>query len=268
MRRLLWILPAALSLLAVLAAAAPARWVTGWIAVATDGRLQAFETEGPWWSGRMRLALSDPGNPRTAPMLLPDRVQWRVTGVASSPLALQLEIRAPGMSPDALLAQLSPGVKAVTLRLAAWQARVPLAVLEGAGAPWNTLGLTGTLLWQHEELVLESSTSATNLKGRGTLQILGAESNVSPVRPLGSYRLIWTGDERGLQFALQTDGGSPLLLEGSGQVLGGRLRFSGTAKAAAGFEDALASLLSVIGRREGDVMRLRVSAAAAGRRQA
>ncbi|MDE2047816.1 MAG: type II secretion system protein N [Betaproteobacteria bacterium] len=258
MRRLTWGLLLALALLLTALVAAPAEWLTARLASASGGRLLAYETTGPWWAGRTRLALADPGNPRAAPMLLPGQVAWRIAGLSLSPLALRLAVTAPGLSSAPLGVQVSPAVSGVTVALSGWQARLPLGLLEGFGAPWNTLGLTGTLLWQHEELILESSTSATNLKGRGTLQILSAESSVSPVRPLGTYRVDWTGDERGLQFRLHTDSG-PLVLEGDGAVAGGRLRFTGTAKAAPGYEEALASLLSIIGRREGDVMRLRVS---------
>lgn len=258
MRRTAWAFALLCCLFVVLLLAAPAVWLTARLSAASGGRLQAYETRGPWWAGSTRLALSDPGNPRVAPMLLPGHVAWRIAGVSLSPLALRVQVGAPALAQHTLDVQLSPAVSGVKLVMQPWQAKLPLGLLEGFGAPWNTLGLTGTLLWQHDELVLESSTSATNLKGRGTLQILGVESSVSPVRPLGTYRVNWTGDERGLQFTLQTDSG-PLLMDGEGQIAGGRFSFSGTAKAAAGHEEALASLLSVIGRREGDVMRLRVS---------
>ena len=43
----------------------------------------------------------------------------------------------------------------------------------------------------------------------------------------------------------------PLLLQGRGQWVGGRLRFAGDAQAAPGSELALTNLLNIVGRRDG-----------------
>jgi general secretion pathway protein N len=259
MRKLLLTLAALLLILTVLLIFSPAAWVANSLVTASRGRIVASEVHGLWWHGSMRVALSDPENARTLPMLLPGKVAWQLSGGSIFPPVAQLALVAPALSPQPLLVQLKiDGLRDVTVVAQKWQARLPLALLQGFGAPWNTLGLSGTLLWQHEELSMESSTSTTNLKGRGTLYVLGAQSNVSPLKPLGSYRVQWIGDGQGTQFSLFSEQG-PLLLDGSGQMLAGKLHFEGTAKSAEGFEPALASLLAVIGRREGSVVRIRVS---------
>jgi general secretion pathway protein N len=259
MRKLLLTFLALVLTFVLLLAFAPASWVAHSLARASGGRIVASEVHGLWWRGSMRVALTDPDNSRTAPMLLPGRVAWHLTGGRIAPPTALLAFEAPALAKEALRLELGiKGVSDVTIVVQKWQAQLPLALFQGFGAPWNTLGLTGTLLWQHEELSMESSTSRTNLRGRGTLYVLGAQSSVSPLRPLGSYRVQWNGEERGTQFNLFSEQG-PLLLDGSGQMLAGKVRFEGTAKAAEGFEPALASLLAVIGRREGGVVRIRVS---------
>ena len=66
---------------------------------------------------------------------------------------------------------------------------------------------------------------------------------------MGSYRLTLNG---GSSSTLQLDTlEGALLLTGSGQWVGSRLRFSGTASAAPDREAALANLLNIIGRRSG-----------------
>jgi general secretion pathway protein N len=66
---------------------------------------------------------------------------------------------------------------------------------------------------------------------------------------MGSYRITLLGGQTPA-VQLDTLEGS-LQLSGSGQWVGSRLRFSGTASAAPEREDALANLLNIIGRRSG-----------------
>ena len=75
-------------------------------------------------------------------------------------------------------------------------------------------------------------------------------SRLSSLRPIGSYQLKLSGGEA-VALDLSTLEGS-LRLSGSGQWVGGRLRFNGEASAAPGLEAQLANLLNIIGRRQGD----------------
>ena len=88
------------------------------------------------------------------------------------------------------------------------------------------------------------------LQGNLQLDALDVSSKLSTLSPMGSYRVsVHGGDSPTL--ALSTLSGA-LLLNGSGQWVGQRLRFTGEAKAAAGSESALANLLNILGRRTGD----------------
>ena len=66
---------------------------------------------------------------------------------------------------------------------------------------------------------------------------------------MGSYRTTLLGGETP-RLQLETLDGA-LNLSGTGQWVGSRLRFSGSASAAPDREEALANLLNIIGRRNG-----------------
>ena len=74
-------------------------------------------------------------------------------------------------------------------------------------------------------------------------------SRLSTLKPMGSYRLtLKGGDVHTLQLETLQGG---LQLSGSGQWIGGKLRFDGFASAAPERQDALSNLLNIIGRRDG-----------------
>ena len=75
-------------------------------------------------------------------------------------------------------------------------------------------------------------------------------SRVATVQPLGSYRVQLQGGDTPTLTLSTLEG--PLRLTGSGQWVGRRLRYSGEARADPGLEAALANLLNLLGRRQGD----------------
>jgi general secretion pathway protein N len=260
-RRFVWLLAAMVLLVILMLALAPAQWLAGVIQQVSNGRALPLEVHGVWWRGQMRVALADKANERTPPTLLPGVLSWRLAGGSLSPLAAMLEVSAPALAPAPMTLTLSPiGLSGAKISASAWKTQMPLGLLEGLGAPWNTLGLVGLLYWQHEEVLIESTTSATNFRGNGKLLASELQSSLSPLKPLGSYRMQWNGEPSGgVKFTLATDQG-PLILDGNGDFLNGKARFDGTAQAAPGAEGALSSLLAVIGRREAGsaVVRIRV----------
>ena len=87
------------------------------------------------------------------------------------------------------------------------------------------------------------------MTGRAELTAHDMSSNLSTVRPLGSYVLKLTGGET-LTFALSTLAGS-LQLSGTGSMVAGNLRFRGKAEPEDGMEAQLSNLLNLIGSRQG-----------------
>ncbi len=80
------------------------------------------------------------------------------------------------------------------------------------------------------------------------LEMNDIASRLSPVKPLGAYKLAldWRGSQA--RLTLVTVRG-PMLLNGSGKLQNGRLQFSGNAEAEAGQEARLANLLNLLGQR-------------------
>jgi general secretion pathway protein N len=83
------------------------------------------------------------------------------------------------------------------------------------------------------------------------LDLTEVASRLSPIRPLGAYRvrMDWQGQQAQLQL---TSLAGPMLLNGNGGIDKGRFHFSGRAQAASGQEERLANLLNLLGQRRQD----------------
>ena len=137
----------------------------------------------------------------------------------------------------------------VQATLADGRSQWPAALLAGLGTPWNTLQFDGDLLLDTRALSVEWVQGRLAIAGRAELTAQQLSSRLSTLRPMGSYRItVLGGATPALQ--LETLEGS-LQLSGSGQWVGSRLRFTGTASAAPESESALSNLLNIVGRRSG-----------------
>ena len=135
------------------------------------------------------------------------------------------------------------------LRIGNQRTHWPAAVLAGLGTPWNTLQIDGNLLLSTQGLSVEWNEGRLAVAGRAELTASRLSSRLSTLKPMGSYRITLTG---GSPSTLQLDTlEGALQLTGTGQWIGSRLRFSGTASAAPEREAALSNLLNIIGRRSG-----------------
>ncbi|WP_455284732.1 type II secretion system protein N [Cupriavidus necator] len=253
-RRLRWLgiglASAALTGVAML----PATWIAERVATQTRGRVLLADASGSLWHGSATLALSAGTGSQTA-TVLPGRLQWTLafwpllTGTARLVVSHSEAMTAP---------------VAITVTPGGWTAqsgaiRLPAALLEGIGAPFNTLRPDGLMRLDWSTLQGRFSGNGKNgngMSGHMTLRIEQVSSAVSRLRPLGSYRaeIDWAGAGGG-KLQLSTIAG-PLHLEGSG-TLGRQARFEGTAQAEPEAANQLASLLSLLGRRDNHVTRLR-----------
>jgi general secretion pathway protein N len=138
------------------------------------------------------------------------------------------------------------------LSVADGQSHWPAALLAGLGTPWNTLQPEGDLQLSSSGLGFEIIEGRVSVTGSATVEARDMSSRLSTLRPMGSYRFSVRGGGVSGVTALQLDTleGS-LLLSGSGQWAGSRLRFDGVATAATDREAALSNLLNIIGRRDG-----------------
>lgn len=242
---------------------APATWVASAVAQMSDGRVLLSGAQGTLWQGSAQVVLSGGAQSQSATRL-PQGVQWHLQPAWGG---LQLDVRAPccashlrfdlGLAMSLQGADLQgvvlqgPALQSVALRVRAHdaQSQWPAQVLAGLGTPWNTLQLQGDLRVHTEQLVLLFGPSKASMQGQLVLQAQGLSSQLSTLRPMGSYTLtLQGGDTPSLQ--LRTAQG-PLQLSGEGQWVGSRLRFSGEASAEPAQEAELANLLNIMGRRQG-----------------
>jgi len=247
-----WLAAAAggtVAVLATIAALAPAQWADRALQRATGGRVELAEATGTIWNGSATLVLSSGDERANARSSLPDPLSWRLSFWPLLSGTAELTLR----HPSALATPLTISAYADgRLQLGAATLRLPAALLAGLGAPWNTVRPGGILSLRTDGLEL----SQGRCRGSLTADWEYASSGLTPVTPIGHYRLQTSGQYPGTRLELQTISG-PLELTGSGTIAeGGRLRFDGIARALAGSDQAtktqLTGLISLLGRREGD----------------
>jgi general secretion pathway protein N len=205
---------ALLGTLVALAVFAPARWLAAGLARATQQQVIQNWTLAPSWKG------------------LSARVQADCCML--QPVALGIQ----------------PLWGGVQLSLARLQAELPARLLEGLGAPFNTLQPQGRLSLASPGLSVRWLGGRASLSGEADFTASDVSSRLSPLKPLGSYRFVIAGGDSPT-VTLSTLGQGPLRLSGSGQWVGSRLRFSGVAEAAPEHQAQLSNLLTLIGRRSG-----------------
>lgn len=248
MRRFVtWVLAGIVAVVLTFLAFFPAAWMAIAVEKQTAGRLTLGDAQGTLWRGSAFIGGAPSGADPVAP-LLPGRFSWRL-----SPLALLGQVDMDLENPDALSQPLR-----ITGSWNQWQVSpatisLPAERLAGLGAPLNTIQPSGRMRLSWTPLQLARQDGRIDVHGTMTLQMNDIASRLSPIKPLGAYQLImdWRGAQA--QLGLKTIKG-PMLLSGTGNIVNGRLQFSGKAEAEAGQEERLANLLNLLGqrRREGD----------------
>jgi general secretion pathway protein N len=248
----IWIVAVAGGLLATVVTAlilAPAQWANRAVRAASSGHVELAEATGTIWNGSATVVLTSGGPGEGARASLPDTLSWHLSPWPLVFGTVDLTLR----HPSALAAPLH--VNAYVngrLQLGAATVRLPAAILMGLGAPWNTVRPGGLISLRTEGFELARG----QCHGSLTAEWEYASSALTPVSPIGHYRLQTSGEYPGTRLQLQTISG-PLELEGSGTIVGGpHLRFEGIARAQATADQAtktqLTGLISLLGRREGD----------------
>lgn len=223
----------------------PARWLAYAIAQASQSQLQLVNARGTVWNGSAQLMLTGGAQSRDA-TTLPGRMQWQLRPRwMGASLALLPECCATAP----LQGTLQVGWQRFALQLENHRSQWPSSLLEGLGAPWNTLKLNGQLSVQLDQFSLAWNNGRLRLEGKVIASLQNATSSLTTVRPMGSYQAVLQGgDAPTLQ--LLTDKG-PLHISGQGQWSAQHLRFHGQASTDAEHLAALSNLLSLLGRREG-----------------
>ena len=220
---------------------APAAWLGDWLQSHTKVRL--LDARGTVWHGTALVGISD-GRETT---LIPGRIEWNVDDIGPRRLAARV-------SHPWLTMPLAVSVTSNGMQVRQGNARLPAGVLAGAGAPFNTLRPGGVLevAWTDTEI------RGTSLKGEVQVDWRDAQSALSTVAPLGTYRLTVRGTGGIPALDLRTMAG-PLQMSGKGTVEGSRIRFNGVATADPSMLGALNGLLGLLGMRSGDKVLLAFS---------
>jgi len=246
-RRAGWLALGAATAAVTVAVMLPAAWIADSVAARTQRRVLLADASGSLWHGSATLALSAGAGSQTA-TVLPGRLQWSVAFWPLLTGTMRMVLTHSEAMPTPVALTVTPG---------GWTAqagaiRLPAALLDGVGAPFNTLRPDGMM--HVDWSALQGKFAGGLVYGHLTLRIEQVSSAVSRLRPLGSYRaeIDWSGADGKLQ--LSTIAG-PLHLDGSG-TLGRQARFEGTANADPEAATQLVSLLSLLGRREDNVTRM------------
>jgi general secretion pathway protein N len=246
-RLVTWFLAAVVTIVLTVLFNCPAAWLSYLVEQQTGGRLTLGDAQGTLWRGSAFVGVA-PGKDDPVTPLLPGRFTWHV-----SPLLLFGQVDAELANPAALKQPLTIGGSWSQWQVGAAAIQLPADRLSGLGAPLNTIQLSGQMELSWGPLLVTRQRGITAVTGTMDLALRDIASRLSPIRPLGAYKLdiAWSGQEA--HVVLHTDTG-PMLLSGSGTLANGQLHFSGKAEAEAGQEQKLANLLNLLGQRqrEGD----------------
>lgn len=239
---LLWVGLAVVAVAVTILVFLPAAWLGPMVERQTGGRLTLGDAQGTLWRGSAFVG-GAPGEGGAVTPLLPGRFSWRL-----SPLVLFGQVSMELANDKALAQPVRISGSWSQWQVSAGELLLPAEGLAGLGAPLNTLAPSGVirLSWNLLDIARQGQTVA--MQGRTVLSLTDMGSRMSPVKPLGSYELAmdWRGQRADLN--LRTVRGA-LLLSGSGTLENGRLRFSGQAQAAEGYEESLGNLLNLLGQR-------------------
>ena len=229
----------------------PAAWILPWWQ--TDSVVLS-NIEGSLWRGQTHIAW------RTAQgqLSLPGAWAWQFMGAGLWHGELAVQVRHPALSagqPARVMWRLGAHASPTLgrLEISAGSLILPAGVLQQLGAPWNTLQPGGELrvMWPSW-----SVTYAGRWLGQMQIEWHNAQTALSPIAPLGTYRCVfktvdnlprltnalsaqWTCD------TLSPD--APLTLTLSGQAAQGAWQMQGQAHADARYAAALQNVLRFIG---------------------
>ena len=220
----------------------PASWLGPIVESQTGGRLTLGDAQGTLWRGSAFIG-GAPGPGGSVTPLLPGRFAWRLSPlVLFGQVDMQLENQEALAQPVTLSGSWSEWQVSPSALL------LPAEGLSGLGAPLNTLAPSGTMRLSWSTLQLLRQQNSVAVQGRTLLTLTDMGSRMAPVKPLGSYEMAMDWNGQSAQLSLKTVRGA-LLLSGKGALEGGRLRFSGDAQAADGYEETLGNLLNLLGQR-------------------
>ncbi len=226
----------------------------------TAGRLRLANTSGTVWNGQGRLVLADvtgitaeasAGSRSLQGLVIPGRLTWQVR-----PLPLLMGIVDATVTLDGMSQPLRLTGSFGELRVSGARLDLPSVDLGRLGSPWNTIRPSAGVGFQWDGFTIRQGL----FEGRMSVELREAASAVSPVRPLGSYKVDVVSSGPKADVSLSTLQG-PLRLTGNGNWTGrGGLSFTVQAESEPRERERLSGLLSLVGRREGERVIIKIGA--------
>ena len=183
-----WALAGALcGLVATTVVWAPAAWLARGVDSATQGQVLLLQPRGTLWNGSASLAFTGGAGSRDR-TALPTRLEWtlrpRLDGA-------RIQLRSECCTPTPVVLDLLPRWRGLSAVVHDSDTRWPASLLSGLGTPWNTVDLQGQLRLATQALQLQLLWQSGRWRSDGStrLEALAVSSRLSPLRPLGSYRL-------------------------------------------------------------------------------
>lgn len=249
------------AILTVLLWRAPAAFLDSAVNRLTQGRVRLADVSGTVWEGRARVVLADlreaaaidtAGASASLPgVVIPGSFSWKLSAAPLLLGTLDAELNHDSMREPVRLTG-----KIGELRVTPGVLNLPTLALDRLGSPWNTIRPTGSLKFSWENLSLRQG----RFDGRGSIELSQMASALTPVRPLGAYRIDIVGSGPQATVSMTTLTG-PLRLDGSGRWdARSGLRFNAEAQAEESEKARLLPLLGLLGRREGERIIIKIGA--------
>ncbi len=235
--------------LSFLVALIPAGWLAWGVIKFSKGAVGIEQPQGTLWRGRGKLIVF---YPRATPRQL-GQTKWRIKPLWLLAARLQLRLKITGTDIK-LRGTFRIGPKTITAKNTTIS--VPAQLIGAFYSPVILFGPKGQIRLSTDSLVLDDS----GLHGDAEINWQGAGSKLSPVQPLGDYRLNIKGTGKTASLKLATTRGV-LELRGQGNwnVLGdGRIQFSGSIKSR-GRKRELDSILQFFGKDRGGYRQLKLN---------
>ncbi|MEO6271018.1 MAG: type II secretion system protein N [Lautropia sp.] len=251
--------------IATMLATAPASLVDWGLREATSGRVRLADASGSIWSGQGRIVLvdvfteadrdqrarSDRVPASLAGVVIPGTIRWEISALPLLIGRLQASASHESMAKPVVFTG-----TATRLQATGGSMQLPNVNLARLGSPWTTVRPTASLGVAWQPFVVDRG----SFNGKATLELRDVASALTPVRPLGAYRIEvdGTGDSSAIHMTA-IDG--PLRLSGDGTwTPRGGLRFTAYAEADEAEHLRLQSLLGLLGRREGTRTMIKIGA--------
>jgi len=235
--------------LGLIAANFPLHWLTSIVASESSCRVSISQPAGTIWAGSTQLGFSDVKSTGSQgcqrPQAKSERFSWE-----SQCSVLERQCKWMIQYPNAER-PLELTVKRHAFNLSSNQIELSPQWLDVLGGPWRSLHLRGKLIIRWTDLTWDSSR-----KGLVEVEFVDVTSPISPVKPLGSYRLTFQLNQV-ISIELSTIEGV-LHLAGKGSLELGRLSFQGDAMARPESLESLIGLLSIVGKKDGSVYRFKI----------